>query len=204
MKNKIFGIGLNKTGTTSLGKYFSLLGYKHYCKRNAGDSEYVSGGKLIEIIQKNNINKIYRLADNFEIFEDWPWPLIYKELYYKYPSSKFILTIRKNEDEWFDSLLRHSYKTGPTNQRLLVYGHYNPNENNKIDHTIIYKNHNNDVIKFFNENDQNRLLILNTDDLNKEEKIYNFIDKYYDKNNYIKYPHANKDRSKYLKNKKTK
>ena len=32
MKNKIFGIGLNKTGTTSIGYYFKQLGYKHYCR----------------------------------------------------------------------------------------------------------------------------------------------------------------------------
>ena len=69
-----------------------------------------------------------------------------------------------------------------------VYGHYDPNESNKIDHITIYNNHNTDVINFFKENNQDRLLILSTDDSNKEEKIYNFIDK----DNYIKYPHENK------------
>lgn len=88
--------------------------------------------------------------------------------------------------------MQHSKIFHSTPQRLIVYGHYNPNESNKIDHINIYKNHNTEVINFFKENNQNRLLILSTDDLNKESKIYNFIDKYYDKDNYIKYPHSNK------------
>ena len=185
MKKKIFGIGLNKTGTSSLGKYFCLLGYKLYCKPNIRNIK----------IKKNNINKVYKIADKFEIFEDWPWPLIYKELYFKYSSIKFILTIRKDEEEWFDSLVRHSKRTGSTEQRLVIYGYYNPNENNKIEHITIYQNHINNIINFFRENNPYRLLILNTSDLDKEEKIYKFIDKYYDKNNYIKYPHINKHKN---------
>ena len=178
---KIFGIGLNKTGTTSIGYYFKQLGYKHYCGSNYYNIEKA----------KNDIDYIYNIADQFEFFEDWPWPLIYKELYYKYPNSKFILTIRKNDEEWFDSLLRHSKKHPSTKQRLEVYGHYNPNESNKIEHLNIYNNHNKDVINFFNENNPDKLLVLSTDDSNKEEKIYNFIDKQFNKDNYIKYPHKN-------------
>lgn len=182
MKDKIFGIGLNKTGTTSIGKYFEKLGYKHYC-----------GCSYDNIVKaKNNINEIYKIADKFEFFEDWPWPLIFKKLYTKYPKSKFILTIRKNEEEWFDSLLRHSKRNPSTKQRLEIYGHYDPNETNKIDHITFYNNHNTDVLNFFKENNPDRLLILSTDDSNKEEKIYNFIDKFFDKDNYIKYPHKNK------------
>ena len=182
MKNKIFGIGLNKTGTTSLGCYFKDLGYKHYCNPKYDNI----------LLAKNDINKIYEIADKFEIFEDWPWPLIYKELYRKYPKSKFILTIRKNEEEWFDSLLRHSKRRPSTKQRLEVYGHYDPNENNKMDHIKIYNNHNTNVINFFKEVNPDRLLILNTDNSEKEKKIYNFIGKFYNKDNYIKYPHKNK------------
>jgi len=62
MKKQIFGIGLNKTGTTSLGNYFKKLGYKHYCNPDN-----------INIIKaKNNINEIYKIAYKYEIFEDWP------------------------------------------------------------------------------------------------------------------------------------
>jgi hypothetical protein len=186
MKEKIFGIGLNKTGTTSIGYYFEQLGYKHKC---------APGYKNI-YNAKNKINKIYKIVDKFEFFEDWPWPLIYKELYYKYPKSKFILTIRKNAEEWFYSLLRHSKLKPKTQQRLAVYGYYDPNESNKIAHKTVYNKHNRDVINFFKENNPDRLLILSTDDLNKEEKIYKFIGKSFDKNNFIKYPHKNNHKNK--------
>ena len=114
-----------------------------------------------------------------------------EELYYKYPSSKFILTVRKNEEEWYNSLLRHSKRSKNSPQRLEVYGHYNPDDNNKLDHIEVYNNHNRNVIDFF-KRDPNRFLILNTSDTEKEKKIYKFIDLSYDKNNYIKYPHCNK------------
>lgn len=184
MKNKIFGIGLNKTGTTSFGKYFEMLGYKHYCKPTYDNI----------IKSKNKMGDIFKIADEFEVFEDWPWPLIFKELYYKYPKSKFVLTIRKNKNEWFDSLVRHSKKFPSTKQRLEIYGYYNPNECNKMAHLEIYEKHNTDIINFFQENDSNRLLVLSTHDSYKEKKIYNFINKFYNKDNYIKYPHINKSK----------
>lgn len=187
-KTKIFGIGLNKTGTTSLGNFFELLGYTHYCK---------SSYKNIEKI-KNKINEIYDLVEKYDMFEDWPWPLIYEKIYFKYPKSKFILTIRKTADDWFDSLLRHSKRSGPTKQRFHVYGHYNPNQKNKKDHIDIYNKHFTDVINFFNRNDPSRLLIININDNNKEKKLYNFIGLPFNKNNYIKFPHRNKDHNKIL------
>ena len=109
----------------------------------------------------------------------------FKKLYFKYPKSKFILTIRKNEEEWFDSLVRHSKRHPSTKQRLKVYGHYDPNESNKIDHITIYNNHNTDVQNFFKENNPDRLLVISTDDSNKEEKIYKFINKPFDKDNLL-------------------
>lgn len=187
-KDKIFGIGLNKTGTSSLGKYFKSLGYNLYCNPSYNNI----------LKAKNEINEIYKIVDKFDVFEDWPWPLIYKELYNKYPRSKFILTIRGNAEEWFDSLFRHSKRTGHTKQRLFVYGHYNPDKNNKIDHVNIYNNHYKNVINFFKKNNPYRLLILSTNDLDKEKKIYKFIGINYNKNNYIKYSHQNKDYNKIL------
>ena len=61
MKDKIFGIGLNKTGTTSIGNYFKKLGYKH---KGPNSSHNI-------VKEKNNINEIYKIADQFEFFEDW-------------------------------------------------------------------------------------------------------------------------------------
>lgn len=182
MSTKIFGIGLNKTGTKSLGIYLKLLGYKRFCKANI---KYIR-------MARNDIGGIFKIVDEFEVFEDWPWPLIYKQLYDEYPSSKFILTVRKNPEEWYGSLVRHSRKTGPTEQRLAVYGYYSPNDENKSAHLRYYQNHINEVINFFETHDRTRLLILSTDESKKEQKICDFIGK--PRNSRVKYPHLNRSK----------
>ena len=183
---KIFGIGLNKTGTSSLGDYFELLGYKLYCKPTS---------KNIDIAKKNP-EYFDKIIENYHVFEDWPFPLIYKYIYEKYPTSKFILTMREDNEKWFDSLFRHSKRTGPTEQRKKIYGYHDPeptNINNKKTHIDIYNKHFDNVKKFFQDRDNSRLLILYVDDKDKEQKIHEFINIPFNKYNYIKYPHSNRD-----------
>lgn len=183
MKNKVFGIGLNKTGTTSLGMYFKSLGYRLYQRPTYQNV----------ILAKNNINQLIPVINEYDVFEDWPWPLIYKKLYDLYPNAKFILTIREDPDKWFDSLQRHCLKRPNTKQRKIIYGYYNANNDNKVHHINYYKKHVKDVIDFFEKKDNSRLLILNTDKDRKEEKINAFLGIPYNENNYIKYPHYNKN-----------
>lgn len=182
---KIFGIGLNKTGTKSLGDYFELLGYKHYCEFSIGN-----------ILRARSDPESFREEiERYHIFADWPWPLMYEWVYDNYPTSKFILTIREDVEKWFDSLYRHSKRTGPTQQRKEIYGYVNPNPNdpsNKKSHIDYYENYNRKVKEFFNK-DSDRLLVLKIDDPDKETKVYNFINRPFNKYNHIKYPHSNKD-----------
>jgi hypothetical protein len=186
---KIFGIGLNKTGTSSLGDYFELLGYKLYCRPTSKNIE----------IAKRNPEYFDKIINEHQVFEDWPWalPSLYKYIYNKYPTSKFILTMRENEEKWFDSLYRHSQRTGPTEQRKQIYGYHDPepkNNDNKQQHIKIYMKHYENVINFFNNSNGNsRLLILYVNDENKEKKIHEFINRPFNKYNFIKYPHSNRD-----------
>jgi len=63
---KIFCIGYNKTGTSSLGKSLEMLGYRHI-----GFNK-----KVWEQYYKNNkIEKILNYASKFESFDDLPWPM---------------------------------------------------------------------------------------------------------------------------------
>ena len=183
---KIFGIGLNKTGTSSLGDYFEQLGYKLYCKPTS---------KNIDVAKKNP-EYFDSIIEEYHVFEDWPWPLLYKYIYDKYPTSKFILTMRENSEIWFDSLYRHSKRTGPTEQRKQIYGYHDPDPNdikNKTKHIEIYNKYYDQVVEFFKSHDEKRLLILYIDDKEKEKKIYDFIGREFNKYNFIKYPHSNRD-----------
>lgn len=88
---KVFGIGLSKTGTTSLARALETLGYK--TRDYIGISKYIAG----------DLSSIdLREIDEHDAFTDTPIPSFYKELDTAYPNSKFILTTR-NMDDWLKS-----------------------------------------------------------------------------------------------------
>lgn len=139
---KVFGIGLNKTGTKTLGKCLSILGYKNKSYDFNLLEEYANG----------NYDPIYAECDLNNSFEDWPWPLLFKELDSKYPDSKFILTYRLSPEVWYDSLCKHSMRTGPTIARKIVYGYEMP-QGYKQHHIDFYTDHYNNVIDYFKGRD---------------------------------------------------
>ncbi len=104
-RSKIFCLSMQRTGTTSVGKFFKSFGYNvagwPESKRNNWSYHWEQG----------NFEKIFNSKDfrSNQVFEDDPWwlPEFYKVLYHRFPNSKFILFTR-NEDKWFNSMLSHS------------------------------------------------------------------------------------------------
>lgn len=148
MPSKVFGIGLNKTGTTSLGVILSSLGFRHMSYRR----------DLLIAYREGRMNEVFAVTDEFESFEDWPYPLIYKELFFRYPDARFILTLRKSPQTWLRSLKRHSLQSSPDQHgRLLAYGHNYP-FGYEDEHLKIYEQHAREVEEFFcSENASGRL-----------------------------------------------
>jgi len=136
---KVFGIGLNKTGTTTLGQALEILGFEHHESCN---------GRLVKALTQNDYTPVYEAAEANNNFEDWPWPLVYKEMYRKYPDAKFVLTIRKNSETWYRSLCKHADRIGPRKIRKRIYGYYMP-QSNKQAHISFYERHNREVVEFF-------------------------------------------------------
>ena len=189
--SKIFGIGLNKTGTSSLGRFFEKCGYKMH-----EDYSCIKINMALDLQNNINMDKstlLLDIADNYDVFEDWPWPLIYKQCLERYPDSKFVLTIRADAEEWFRSLYYHCKKLGPTRQIKSVYGHYTPNHETKKDFIEYYKRHNAKAVEFFKDK-PGKLLILSTktDDSKKSAILAKFCDS--DKLSNIPYPNANKNK----------
>jgi 3'-phosphoadenosine 5'-phosphosulfate (PAPS) 3'-phosphatase len=89
---KIFGIGLSKTGTTSLANALETLGYK--TRDNLGVVEYAAGN-LSSSIDLDAVEACDALTDT-------PIPSFYRELDARFPGSKFILTVR-DADGWLKS-----------------------------------------------------------------------------------------------------
>ena len=135
---KVFGIGLNKTGTTTLGLCFEELGLSH--------TGYEL--ELLRQVGRGDLQAAFATADRYESFEDWPWPLIYRELAERYPEARFVLTTRKDVQTWLRSLKEHADRSGPTEARELAYGHPMPDGHEEA-HLAFYERHNREVRRFF-------------------------------------------------------
>ena len=85
--NKIFGIGMSKTGTSTLKKCFLILGLTPH-----------TGGswRLVNFYKKGDYAALLKVAKGFKSFQDTPWFKMFKELDQAFPNSKFILTVRKD------------------------------------------------------------------------------------------------------------
>ncbi len=179
INTKIFGIGLNKTGTTTLGQCGRILGYR--CKS-------VSKKLLEDVVLRKDLTSVQRIATKYDLFEDWPWPLIYRELDEMFPGSKFILTVRKNPKVWLESLKRHSMTKHPFKDcDKLVYGYSYPHKRAK-EHIDFYMQHNSAVRNYFEGRDSDFLEICweNGDDF---EKLCKFLNRDIPQ---TPLPHANK------------
>jgi len=85
--SKIFVIGSNKTGTTSLKESLSILGFNvcpEYC--------YHPDSKILNNFQDGLYQDLFDMVDKFDAFEDRPWNHtdFYQILNNKYPNSKLI------------------------------------------------------------------------------------------------------------------
>lgn len=140
---KVFGIGLNKTGTTTLGECCRELGFRH-ASFNLG---------LLRQIRNGELDGLRAVVDSHDSFEDWPYPLVFEQLDHLYPGSVFILTRRKDPETWLRSLEAHSLRTDPTvavPSRRLAYGWPYPQLNRQA-HLSQYSAHLQRVRDYFKQ-----------------------------------------------------
>lgn len=143
-KRKVIGIGFHKTGTTTLGTCLKTLGYNHTTVSPEAFKLYLDG----------DIPALLRILDGKDSCEDWPWPLIYKEIYAAYPDARFVLTIRSSPEVWFNSLARHVDRGAGNHFKYRKYiydGHENPSEAKEL-YVARYMQHNEAVYDFFQDN----------------------------------------------------
>lgn len=145
---KVFGIGLNKTGTSSLKVALRRLGYDHSPRRNI----------LLRDLYEGDMSLIYADADMYDSFEDWPWPLVYQEMFAKYGDrARYILTRRKTPEIWLDSIRKHSERVKAKMFRRKIFGYAYPHGVEQV-YTDFYNRHLDDVRSFFDKNNASHLL----------------------------------------------
>jgi hypothetical protein len=96
-KRKVIGVGLPKTGTTTLGRCFDILGYRHASFDFEAFEAYVN----------RDAAKAMAKMKNFDAFEDSPWYMMYREFDAQYPDCKFVLTTRRDAALWLRSGASH-------------------------------------------------------------------------------------------------
>lgn len=203
--NKIFCIGYNKTGTTTLEMVLSALGYK--CP--VQEEQEI---RIVKQLYKGNFQPLIEFCCQYEAFQDMPFSqgVVYAQVDCLFPNSKFILTVR-DPIKWFDSLTRFHLngilkrqgiesleqvnEATFKNKTVYLFENYvyenckrliSKVENNRIEHDWsllynkdhyikLYEERNKEIIKYF----QNRVDSLLVIDLEKEKdisKILEFLD----------------------------
>lgn len=200
---KIFCIGYNKTGTTSLYRFFYEEGFKV-----ASQHEFEAN---INYYLNNEYDKIINLIkekfNDYDFFQDVPFsfPNFYKTLYKEFPGSKFILSIRNSSEDWYNSLIRfHStvlkdefklYKLSDMEKinkwiyDIMIGVHNGLPEDpyHKVNLINSYETHNIDVNKFFKDKDNFiEINLANKDDFKRLESFLGIQFKS------SKFPHVNR------------
>lgn len=165
---KIFGIGLSRTGTTTLSKTLKMTGFN--------------------VIHYPSESDLYSFGNNGAC--DIPVIPNYKHMTAFWPDAKFIYTTRDKE-EWLDSIVPYFERKRQWNQsgrqvdiRTKVYGTPFPN---REEASIAYDKHDIDVRHFF-DRDEN-FLELNIIGGDKPKKLFDFLGV---ANILNEFPHENK------------
>lgn len=171
MKAKIFGLGLSRTGTTTLNAILKQYGYN--------------------MIHYPTNEELYSL--NNDGCTDIPATVVYKDLDKKFPNSKFIYTTR-DKDEWLKSM-------GPYLERKKTWNQSSTQVNLRIEtygapffeydkYSAAYDYWLKDITEYF-KNRPNDLLILNiVNGIDKPQKLFDFLG--INKKAPDEFPHENK------------
>lgn len=150
--NKVFGIGWARTGTTTLGACFQILGYDHQGQKL----------NLVRDIPTGDLSRILSLAEKKESFDDWPWIILYRDLDAAFPGSRFVLTIREPEN-WlrsYQNMLRNQGRASArvNEQRRILYGLPFPDVT-EDDLLQRYMRHNREVLDYFYDRPDDLLVL---------------------------------------------
>jgi hypothetical protein len=159
---RIFGIGMHKTATTSLAEALRVLGFDAAHWKSAHWAKAIYTEILLDR-RSPTLEKSYALCD-------LPIPILFRELDTCYPGSKFILTLR-DEEQWLRSVRNHwdhernpyraTWNTDPFSHKIhkAIYGQKG------FDEAIFrarYRRHNAEVREYFADRPQD-LLIMHMD-----------------------------------------
>lgn len=141
MHKKIFCIGFHKTGTSSLAAALKALNYRVHGPGWVRDVELCANLERLK-------QAAYAVIEQYDAFQDNPWPLLWQELAADYPDALFILTLR-DDQQWLDSACRY-FADKQTPMRALIYGVDAASPlGNEERYLQRYRQHNQEVQQYF-------------------------------------------------------
>lgn len=186
---KIFAVGLQKTGTSTLAISLQTLGF----------STLNNNRKLYYAYLKGDTSGLKAYYDRADGYHNWPTPMVYRELYELYGErGRFILTVRKSPQAWLKSLKNHVLRRTPYSNRRhrLIYGYALPH-GREAEHIAYYEAHNQAIRDFFREKGaEDQLLEICWENGDGWEKLCTFLGRPVPE---VPIPHANRtaDRKRY-------
>lgn len=187
-KEKIFVIGRNKTGTTSITNEFKQRGYiiGHHNRAKLLLDDYKNG----------SFDPIIEFSKTAQVLSDFPFSYndTYKYVDKAFPNSKFVLALRDSPDQWYNSMTKHHGKqfgsgSIPTKEDLqnsdYIYKGWiwdanrslydSPDDEPYQKKALIenYKKHNKEVIEYFK--DSKNLLVINISEPDSYQKFCEFF-----------------------------
>lgn len=117
--SKIIGLGLPKTGTTTLAACLRELKY---------DVAPYDTDMVVDV-SRGNYAKLQPCFERYQAFEDWPWPICYQQFLKTDQKIAWILTQRSSPEIWLKSLQKHTQRNpSPQSKELRqrLYGSVDP------------------------------------------------------------------------------
>ncbi len=196
---RVFCISMQRTGTTSCGKFFRDFGFRWSGwpdDKALGWSQAWYEGDYEAIFS----SEAFQAAN---AYEDSPWfaPGFFKILYHRFPGAKFVLFTR-DETAWFDSMLSHSggdvigatqvhcklYRREAEYYDLVARGLLDPATQNRLQgpkqmklhgmaehYKALYRLHTLEVREFFERHAPEALCVLELEDETKWRKLGAFL-----------------------------
>lgn len=140
-KPKVFGIGFQKTGTTTLGVIFEKLGY-----RTASYHQFRGFANREGLTMAEIEDEALRIAAQYDAAKDTPWPLLYQNLDRAFPGSKFI-HVTRDPQAWLASAVKDFGET-PNAIHQTIYGVPYPAGHEDV-WLSRYQRHNREVQSYF-------------------------------------------------------
>ena len=171
---KVFCIGFQKTGTTTMQSALTILGY-----RVTGPNFHTENGPTPDLVERAS-----KVAAEYDAVQDNPWPLLFREMDERFPGSKFVLTVR-DTDRWYQSAVRH-FRDEETAWRKHIYGAGAPAGNEQL-YRSRYASHNREARAYFADRPDD-LLVMDVTKGDGWDKLCPFVDL---PNPGVPFPHSN-------------